>query len=288
MATDLEEGGVDLTAMTSLMRHEVANPVAVIGNSSYFVKNRLAAKVPADEKAAALLGDMESAIREATANLKSIRPELGLKPAIAKAMELDSSLKTLEKSLASLKTRVEARPPVDEKVAKHLNIIGLEVTRAYGILEAIDFYFKLKSLSPQPADLDAFLEELLSGHPFPDGVKVKKSLQSKAKASMEKPLLARALKGLLENCCEAMASAGTVTVSSKTEKGQVVIEIQDSGPGFSPEALAKAFTPFFTTRERKLGMGLAITRKIVTLHKGKALAVKSAGGALVRISLPAA
>ncbi|MBI4677276.1 MAG: HAMP domain-containing histidine kinase [Elusimicrobia bacterium] len=288
MATDLEEGGIDLAAMTSLIRHEVANPMAVIGNSAYFVKNRLTAKPSADEKAVALLQAMESEVHAATATLKSIRPELKLQAAVAKAMELDSSLKSIEGSLTSLKPRVEGKPPADEKVAKHLNIIGMEIQRAYGILQAIDFYFKLKSLSPQTADLDLFLDEVLSGHPFPAGVKLKKSLQSKARVSMERPRLARALKHLLDNCAEAMPSGGTVTVSSKTEKGQAVVEVQDSGPGFSPEALVKAFTPFFTTRERKLGLSLATVKKIMTLHKGTARVMKSSGGAVVRLSLPVA
>jgi signal transduction histidine kinase len=66
------------------------------------------------------------------------------------------------------------------------------------------------------------------------------------------------------------------------------IEVQDNGTGFTPEALEKAPTPFFTTRNVGLGLGLTVSRKIVETHKGKLEIVppKSGHAGVVRISLP--
>ena len=66
------------------------------------------------------------------------------------------------------------------------------------------------------------------------------------------------------------------------------IEVQDNGPGFTPEAAQKASAPFFTTRNVGLGLGLAVTRKIVETHHGKLeiLPAKPGGNGVVRISLP--
>jgi len=66
------------------------------------------------------------------------------------------------------------------------------------------------------------------------------------------------------------------------------IEVQDNGSGFTAEAAQKAATPFFTTRNVGLGLGLAVTRKIVETHHGKLeiLAPKPGQAGLVRISLP--
>ena len=66
------------------------------------------------------------------------------------------------------------------------------------------------------------------------------------------------------------------------------IEVQDNGTGFTPEAAQKASAPFFTTRNVGLGLGLAVTRKIVETHHGKLeiLPAKSGGNGVVRISLP--
>ncbi len=66
------------------------------------------------------------------------------------------------------------------------------------------------------------------------------------------------------------------------------IEVQDNGAGFTPEAAEKASSPFFTTRNVGLGLGLTVSRKIIETHRGKleVVAPKSGHAGLVRISLP--
>jgi signal transduction histidine kinase/DNA-binding NarL/FixJ family response regulator len=66
------------------------------------------------------------------------------------------------------------------------------------------------------------------------------------------------------------------------------IEVQDNGVGFSPEAVQKAPSPFFTTRNVGLGLGLTVSRKIIETHHGKLEIVprKSGQSGIVRISLP--
>jgi nitrogen fixation/metabolism regulation signal transduction histidine kinase len=62
----------------------------------------------------------------------------------------------------------------------------------------------------------------------------------------------------------------------------------DNGPGFSPEALRKVPEPFFTTRNVGLGLGLAVTRKIIETHNGKLEVIdgRKDHPSTVRISLP--
>jgi two-component system, NtrC family, sensor histidine kinase HydH len=67
------------------------------------------------------------------------------------------------------------------------------------------------------------------------------------------------------------------------------IEVQDNGGGFTAKTAQKASAPFFTTRNVGLGLGLAVTRKIIETHQGKLEIVPSSGTAktgVVRISLP--
>ncbi len=66
----------------------------------------------------------------------------------------------------------------------------------------------------------------------------------------------------------------------------VTIEVQDTGGGFSPEAARKIPSPFYTTRNVGLGLGLAVSQKIIETHHGKLEIVPSPSG-LVRVSLPA-
>ena len=69
---------------------------------------------------------------------------------------------------------------------------------------------------------------------------------------------------------------------------RVHIDITDNGNGFSPEAVLKAPSPFFTTRTVGLGLGLCVTRKIVEVHQGRLTILDPAAGrpGTVRISLP--
>jgi signal transduction histidine kinase/ActR/RegA family two-component response regulator len=68
------------------------------------------------------------------------------------------------------------------------------------------------------------------------------------------------------------------------------IEVQDNGAGFSPEAVQKAFEPFYTTRNVGLGLGLTVSRKVIGSHRGKLeiIPAKSGSSGMVRIFLPLA
>jgi len=77
------------------------------------------------------------------------------------------------------------------------------------------------------------------------------------------------------------------TVSSDGEWGRVLI--QDGGPGFTAEALSRAYDPFYTTSEDGLGLGLSHARRAVELQGGQIhLRNRSDGGAEVEISVPLA
>ena len=63
--------------------------------------------------------------------------------------------------------------------------------------------------------------------------------------------------------------------------------VEDNGPGLEPEALAKAFQPFATTKATGTGLGLAIVQKVIVSHNGLITAANRAeGGAQFRIRLP--
>jgi signal transduction histidine kinase len=75
--------------------------------------------------------------------------------------------------------------------------------------------------------------------------------------------------------------------SGTDESEQVVISVQDSGPGIDPENLDHLFEAFYTTKPQGLGMGLAVSRSIVENHDGSLWAtVNPDKGATFRFTLP--
>ena len=94
---------------------------------------------------------------------------------------------------------------------------------------------------------------------------------------------------LILNAVQAMTDGGTLTLRTAFEKGQIKLEVQDTGSGISPENMKKLFTPFFTTKKevKGVGLGLAVSYGIVQRHNGKILVEsKEREGTTFSIFLP--
>jgi len=105
--------------------------------------------------------------------------------------------------------------------------------------------------------------------------------------------LKHAFSEILLNALQANTQSCQVQVRSRSETDAagarwVRIEVLDSGAGFTPEAAGKVPKPFFTTRNVGLGLGLAVTDKIVQVHRGKLEIAPPQTGqpGIVRVSLP--
>ena len=95
---------------------------------------------------------------------------------------------------------------------------------------------------------------------------------------------------LLMNALDAMPEGGTLTVSTAAEEGRrIQIEIRDTGKGIDEEMREKIFRPFFTTKHKGTGLGLAVSRRFVEMQGGSiSVEGNSGGGTVFRILLPAA
>jgi two-component system NtrC family sensor kinase len=92
---------------------------------------------------------------------------------------------------------------------------------------------------------------------------------------------------LLVNGAHAMHGQGRIKVSVDVSEGACRIAFNDSGPGIPPEILEKVFTPFFTTKARGSGLGLATDRRLVEAHSGTIdVRCPTNGGTTVTVQLP--
>jgi PAS domain S-box-containing protein len=99
--------------------------------------------------------------------------------------------------------------------------------------------------------------------------------------------LQQVLLNLIQNAVQATAAGGRVAIRARTEGGEHVIEVEDTGGGIAPEHLPRIFDPFYTTRPKGTGLGLFVAHAIVQRHRGS-LEVKSqlGRGTRFRIHLP--
>ncbi len=97
--------------------------------------------------------------------------------------------------------------------------------------------------------------------------------------------LRRAVQNVIKNAFEATSEAGRVEVKAYRENGFGVIEVNDSGPGFSPMAKKNMFSPYFTTKVNGSGLGLIIVKKIISDHDGVIEIDDSENGATIKLKL---
>jgi PAS domain S-box-containing protein len=104
--------------------------------------------------------------------------------------------------------------------------------------------------------------------------------------------LAQVFQNLVRNAVESMPGGGTVRVQlsrpTDTDRDEICIVVTDQGPGIAPELLDKIFLPFFSTKARGSGLGLAVAYSIIQNHGGRIQVSSALGvGTTFRVSLPA-
>jgi signal transduction histidine kinase len=99
--------------------------------------------------------------------------------------------------------------------------------------------------------------------------RVKTDLRLEAvEASLDEVLMRQALTNLIQNAVEAMPGEGTLSLKIVKARQEMKIIINDTGEGIAPEVVPKIFLPFFTTKDKGVGMGLALAHKVITAHGG--------------------
>jgi signal transduction histidine kinase len=151
-------------------------------------------------------------------------------------------------------------------------------------------FASLPIAKPAPVSVPELLSEILE--PYRLG------LQDRIRFSVDIPptlplvhvdrtLVARALTNILENALHAMPVTGTLTLRAEAGTDVVRIRVADSGAGMDPEALARAFEPYFSTKASGTGLGLPIAKRNIELNGGTiSITSERDRGTSVAIRLP--
>jgi PAS domain S-box-containing protein len=172
-----------------------------------------------------------------------------------------------------------------------VGVLKTEVCRLNGVLESFRSFANLQRLTLQPTDALGVVNNvlrLIRPQAAEQGVAV--TLLSPETELPAVPLDAekfeQALLNLVINALEAMPEGGRLTVQAKVAGGDLQVSVQDSGPGIPTEIRPNLFQPYFSTKDRGSGMGLALSEKLIGQHGGHIGYCTGAEGTTFEISIP--
>lgn len=171
--------------------------------------------------------------------------------------------------------REKYRPPTREEQEKFDSLIQnikKELQRVSRFSESFLEYSRPLELSLRMTDMGGLLEgvlELVSARAVKENVSVERQYEAMAELNVDPEFIKTCLYNIILNAFEAMPGGGTLRVITKSEAGKFIVSIEDTGKGISAEKAKRVFEPFFSTKERGLGLGLALTKRVIEEHGGK-------------------
>jgi len=240
----MEERVLAVGQLGASVGHELRNPLGVIKNSIYYLRMKLE---DADGKVRKHLDIME---REITRSNKIIGDLLSL--AWAKAPDFK------EVHINALAARALSRTPVPENV-----VVVTELGEDLPPLMADPNQIEQVFINMISNAVQAVISSSLRAEPF----ELSGSTEASTVSSPQPLAKVLRTKPRAEGSAET-PDGGRLEIATKEEDGFIVTEFKDNGCGIPAENLEKIFEPLFTTKAKGIGMGLAVSKRIVEAHNG--------------------
>jgi signal transduction histidine kinase len=173
-----------------------------------------------------------------------------------------------------------------------------KIDREVGYLERVvrEFLDYARRPAPELAPVDAAalvreVAEVLGGDADAAGLEVEVEAPSTpVMVSADAGQMRRALLNLGKNAIQAAAEVGergkAVRLTARPDGDTVELVVWNRGPEIKPETIARLFEPFYTTREKGTGLGLAFVSEIVRAHRGEVSVTSESGETTFRVRLP--
>ena len=166
---------------------------------------------------------------------------------------------------------IEMKHP-EVKEFKHWSSLAYDIEYINQLLDEFSNFAKSERLNLAPIEMRPFLEHLSLS--FAASIAqteveyISKIDPYISQITGDKTKLQEVFLNLLKNAFEAAKPNNTIRLTALSEKGKVIIKVQDTGCGISEEQLPTIFEPFITYKENGTGLGLAICDHIVKAHGG--------------------
>ncbi|WP_460032613.1 two-component system sensor histidine kinase NtrB [Megalodesulfovibrio paquesii] len=202
-------------------------------------------------------------------------------------------------AIAGFANRLRQAENLNEPQREKLEIIVQESKRLESMLKSILDFAKpsadetgMVDIARIAKDTAAFMHLGYAAQGFDIRFELRNGAAALPSVKGEASRLSQCLVNCIKNAVEAMPGGGQVLVRlgmSAEHSGMVALEVSDQGQGMSDEAIQKAFSPFFTTKEGGAGLGLAMVKKTVEDFGGSVgIRSREGHGLTITLNLPAA
>jgi PAS domain S-box-containing protein len=190
---------------------------------------------------------------------------------------------------------LKAQPPNLEKARRTTEKIVEEGTRAGAVVQRIRALFSRETRPREAVDINGVIREivrLLRETARRQETRIQLQLAGSLPAvKIDRVQMQQVLVNLAINAMDAMSNTTgrreLLIATSLASPGEVLVRVEDSGPGITPEDAERIFDPFFSTKEGGIGVGLSICRSIVEAHDGRLWTEpRPGGGSIFQFTVP--
>lgn len=207
------------------------------------------------------------------------------------AHEIRNPLNFISLSIDHLKKKFSPGSDAErEQFESLVRSIKHEIQRLNKLVGDFLDYGKPLRLNRQDTDLHALIQDvvaLVSAKAEKDAITIQYHEEKIPRLSLDPELIKTCIFNIILNAFQAMPSGGELIIRAGMHNEKVTVIITDTGIGVSRENLPKLFDPFFSTKSTGLGLGLAMTSRVIEEHGGKVDFQSAEGrGSTVTIYLP--
>jgi nitrogen fixation/metabolism regulation signal transduction histidine kinase len=193
------------------------------------------------------------------------------------AHEIKNPLTPIQLSAERLQRRLSDRLAGDDAdlLGRSTATIVDQVNALKAMVDEFRNYARLPAANPEPVELSALLVQMQTLYASDPRIQWP-AAGGNFWVMVDRAQLIQVVHNLIQNAQDAMAEqpAGSIVLSLEQQLSaqggvRIVLKVADQGPGITPEAKARLFEPYFTSKAKGSGLGLAIVKKIVEENRGK-------------------
>jgi signal transduction histidine kinase len=289
----LEKTQDELRRAYTEVEQRVADRTVELVQANQALQMEITARKQAEEEIRQLNASLEQRVEERTRELRDAHEQLVRSEKLAVLGQLAGSVgHELRHPLGVISNAVYflkmALPDAPEKIKEYLNIVENETRASDKIVNDLLDFTRVKSLGSQSVSIPDVIRQTLERYPAPKSVQVTLDLPSDLPRAYADPQhLVQILGNLTLNAVQAMPNGGNLVISSYAPDDMICIAVKDTGIGVPPENMKNLFEPLFTTKPKGIGLGLAVSKKLVEAGGGRIEAQSEAGmGSVFSIYIP--